>query len=128
MKFIPTSSAACTDSRASRESTVRNSCPSDDAPKLSTGSFSPVLPRTRYSMRSFLLPEILPERVDRPLCRLVRVGIRQRLGRDIAVVTNRTKGRDNGRIVDVAAAGRPAIGIDEMNMANVPAPRAERRG
>src|SRR4051794_27326898 len=50
MKFIPTSSAACTARSASPRSTCRNSCPSDDAPKLSTGSFSPVFPSSRYSI------------------------------------------------------------------------------
>src|SRR5437868_717378 len=52
MKFIPESRATCTDCSASPTSTCRNSCPSDEAPKLRTGSVRPVLPRTRRSMGS----------------------------------------------------------------------------
>ena len=50
MKFMPRSRATRTDRKASLRSTGRNSWPSDEAPKLSTGSFRPVLPRSRCSM------------------------------------------------------------------------------
>src|SRR5947209_11166923 len=50
MKFMPQSSATWTARRASLTSTGRNSCPSDDAPKLSTGKVRPVFPSGRRSM------------------------------------------------------------------------------
>src|SRR5258706_8265200 len=52
MKFIPLSSATCTDARASFTSTTRNSAPSDEAPNERIGRFKPVLP----SARVFILP------------------------------------------------------------------------
>src|SRR5688572_25243567 len=47
MKFMPQSSATRTVRSASLISTLRNSCPSEEAPKLRTGSFRPVLPSGR---------------------------------------------------------------------------------
>src|SRR5258708_33522626 len=50
MKYRPAGRAGGTDGSASPRSTARNSWPSDDAPKLSTGSVRPVLPRGRRSI------------------------------------------------------------------------------
>src|SRR5215211_189440 len=64
MKFMPRSSATRTLRSASPTSTCRNSCPSDDAPKLRTGTVRPVLPRGR---RSISLD--LNDRLDHPRLR-----------------------------------------------------------
>jgi hypothetical protein len=47
LKLKPQSSAARTFSSASSSFTLRNSAPSDDAPKLRMGTFNPVLPNGR---------------------------------------------------------------------------------
>src|SRR4051794_34000313 len=134
MKFIPTSSAACTDWSASPRSTLRNSCPSDDAPKLSAGSFSPVFPSSRYSMRCDSLSirgvreEIRLERLDRLLCRRVGAGIRQGLGGRVTIVSDRAQGGGDRREVEVAAARGTSVRIDEVDVADVRAPGGQRRG
>src|ERR1700676_3531706 len=50
MKFMPHSSATWTERSASCTSTCRNSCPSDEAPKLTTGNIKSVRPRRRCCM------------------------------------------------------------------------------
>src|SRR5690242_17349416 len=51
MKLSPQSNATRTERSASSRATGRNSCPSDDAPKLRIGSCNPVLPKGRVFMR-----------------------------------------------------------------------------
>src|SRR5438132_259751 len=50
MKFSPLSSATRTDLRTSSSVTLRNSAPSEDAPKLRIGTCNPVLPSGRLCM------------------------------------------------------------------------------
>src|SRR6266581_2664849 len=47
MRFMPQSSATCTERMASSRVICRNSCPSEEAPKPSTGTCKPVLPKVR---------------------------------------------------------------------------------
>src|SRR4051794_3889987 len=50
MKFMPRSRATRTERRASLRSTGRNSCPIEEAPKLSQENSRPVRPSGRYFM------------------------------------------------------------------------------
>src|SRR5436190_23841925 len=83
MKFSPHSSATRTLASTSSSFTLRNSCPSDDAPKLRMGSWRSVWPRRRVCMRK----------------RSARAHLRFRGGAledDLAVETERTRLGDLG--------------------------------
>src|SRR5258708_35423714 len=64
MKFKPQSSATCTERMASSRVICRNSCPSEEAPKPSTGTCKPVLPKVRCCIRRGLFNRETPSRQD----------------------------------------------------------------
>src|SRR6267143_319856 len=64
MKFKPQSSATVTERMASSRVICRNSCPSEEAPKPSTGNCKPVLPKVRCCIRRGLFNRETPSRQD----------------------------------------------------------------
>src|SRR5713101_5286700 len=62
MKFKPQSSATCTERMASSRVICRNSCPSEEAPKPSTGNCKPVLPKARCCIRRGVFNSEAPSR------------------------------------------------------------------
>ena len=69
--------------------------------------------------RSPLLVKQLPKPPHRLPRRLLRVWIRERLRREIAVVANLAKRRDHRTEVRVPEARRAAVGVGEMDVADV---------
>src|ERR1019366_2109988 len=63
--------------------------------------------------------KILAKRLNRLFCGSQRIRVRQRLHRGVAVVADVAQGLCNRRIIEVAHARRPAIRIDEMQVADV---------
>ena len=59
------------------------------------------------------------ERFDRLLRRRVRIGIRQRFGTAIAVIAGLPQGGRDGGVIEVPQAGGAAVGIDEVDVADV---------
>src|SRR6266853_1218946 len=62
MKLRPQSSATCTERMASSRVICRNSCPSEEAPKPSTGICKPVLPKMRCCIRRGVFNSEAPSR------------------------------------------------------------------
>src|SRR5260370_37922792 len=64
MKLRPQSSATCTERMASSRVICRNCCPSEEAPKPSTGNCKPVLPKVRCCIRTGVFNSEAPSRQD----------------------------------------------------------------
>ena len=69
--------------------------------------------------RNITRSEKIAGTIDRLPSRLVGIGIRQRLGRGKARVADVPKRRGDRPIIQMAAARRPAVRVDEMDVADV---------
>src|SRR6267378_2187559 len=123
MKFIPASKATWTERIASLMSTLRNSWPRDDAPKLMTDRFSPVFPSGRCCITAVsVIGRHRPFESFHGLRRgRVRIGVGDGFGGKIAVVSNLAQRSHCRCQIDVPLAGRPAIAIHKMDVADLPA-------
>src|SRR5689334_4074577 len=79
----------------------------------------------RGVMRSWLPWKVCLERLDRLFRRRVRIGVWQGLGAAITVVADLPQGGGDGGIIEVPQAGGTAVGIDEVDMADVALRRAD---
>src|SRR4051794_38997956 len=111
-------------------STLRNSWPSDEAPKLMTGSSIPVLPRGRVCMLRLLQrrsrfrwgrpkpPNVAIKGFDCLPRRGFGIGERQRFRRQVALIFDDAKSCDYFCEINVSSSCGEPVAIYKMHMPN----------